>query len=301
MGSRRPPRVRRALAMRGGRVLALVAVLALASTACEDPGPGGSPGLPARIASHHRLPGARRRVHPPRRGRRATDARASTRSWCSTQGSEAERRFVGGGFAVPVPRLPEGAEVVGVGDGAQLVTVPDGPRWLYTVRGSAVWRWLALPPAGAIAADPPQGVPARRLPARRRGARTARRPARLDDRGGRAERARLGQRRGDRGSAHRRGPGRRRGARHQRSQRRRVRGQRQAHPGGVPRGAPRALAERAGAARRRARRGDQRGDRGGGRTPRQRRRSPTGTPPCPRRCSSTACIPTASTRMPWRT
>jgi hypothetical protein len=71
-------------------------------------------------------------------------------------GSDAERRFMGGEFAVPVPRLPDGAEVVGVGDGAQLVTVPDGPRWLYTVRGSAIWRWLALPPAGALVADPPR-------------------------------------------------------------------------------------------------------------------------------------------------
>ncbi|MGZ8580037.1 MAG: hypothetical protein ACXWW9_01975 [Actinomycetota bacterium] len=60
-------------------------------------------------------------------------------------GSGAERRFLGGTFTVPVPALPDDAEVVGVGDGAQLVEVRDDPSRLYTVRGSSIWRWLALP------------------------------------------------------------------------------------------------------------------------------------------------------------
>ena len=65
-------------------------------------------------------------------------------------GSGSERRFLGGTFTVPVPGLPDDAQVVGVGDGAQLVAVPDDPRRLYTVRGSSVWRWLALPEPSSI-------------------------------------------------------------------------------------------------------------------------------------------------------
>ena len=155
MGSRRPTRVHRAPAMRGGGVFALVALLALASIACEAPVLSGSPVcrrgspritvyqgpdgecLPRDVVVGYRCEGVDPIV--------VFDA-----------GSDAERRFVGGGFAVPVPRLPDGAEVVGVGDGAQLVTVPDGPRWLYTVRGPAVWRWLALPPGASLDADPPR-------------------------------------------------------------------------------------------------------------------------------------------------
>lgn len=63
------------------------------------------------------------------------------------QGRAAERRFLGGAFTVPVTALPEGAEVIGVGDGAQLVIEPDDPRWLYSVRGSSIARWLPLPPS----------------------------------------------------------------------------------------------------------------------------------------------------------
>jgi hypothetical protein len=141
--------------MRGGGVFALVAALVLASTACEDPGLGGSPvcrrGSP-RITVYQGPDGEcipRDEVV----GHRCVGRDPVI---VFDAGSDAERRFMGGEFAVPVPRLPDGAEVVGVGDGAQLVTVPDGPRWLYTVRGSAIWRWLALPPAGALVADPPR-------------------------------------------------------------------------------------------------------------------------------------------------
>ena len=155
MGSRRPPRVRRAPALHGGCVLALVAVLALATTACEDPGLDGSPvcrrGSP-RVTVYQGPDG----VCIPRDEVVGYKCEGVDPIVVFDAGSEAERRFVGGEFAVPVPRLPEGAEVVGVGDGAQLVTVPDATRWLYTVRGSAVWRWLALPPAGALAAEPPR-------------------------------------------------------------------------------------------------------------------------------------------------
>jgi hypothetical protein len=70
------------------------------------------------------------------------------------QGSEGERRFLGGAFGVEVARLPEDAEVVGVGDDAQLVTVSDDPRRLYTVRGSTITRWLALPTPRAVGATP---------------------------------------------------------------------------------------------------------------------------------------------------
>jgi len=57
-------------------------------------------------------------------------------------------------FTVAVPRLPEGAQVIGVGDGAQLVIVASDDRRLYTVRGSSIWRWLAVPPASDMPLDP---------------------------------------------------------------------------------------------------------------------------------------------------
>lgn len=71
-------------------------------------------------------------------------------------GGAAERRFLGGEFAVPVSTLPEGADVIGVGDGAQLVTAPDDPRRVYTVRGSSIDRWLPLPPAAPLEAGGPR-------------------------------------------------------------------------------------------------------------------------------------------------
>ena len=155
MGSRRPPRIRSASAICGGRLLALVTIGALISTACEAPGPGGSP-VCRRGSPHVTVYQGPDGECIPRDEVVGYRCEGVDPIVVLDQGSEAERRFVGGGFAVPVPRLPEDAEVVGVGDGAQLVTVSDGPRWLYTVRGSSVWRWLALPPEGAVAADPPQ-------------------------------------------------------------------------------------------------------------------------------------------------
>lgn len=71
-------------------------------------------------------------------------------------GTSRERRFLGGAFAVPVPALPNDGEVVGVGDGVQLVTVPDDRRWFYTVRGTTFWRWLALPSDDELADATPQ-------------------------------------------------------------------------------------------------------------------------------------------------
>ncbi|MDH4111829.1 MAG: hypothetical protein OEW52_02530 [Thermoleophilia bacterium] len=69
-------------------------------------------------------------------------------------GGASEQRFLGGAFEVAVPALPGGAEVVGVGDGAQLVRVPDRPQLLYTTRGSSIVRWLALPRSSTLEAGP---------------------------------------------------------------------------------------------------------------------------------------------------
>lgn len=129
--------------------------LAITSVACEDPTPQGSPVC--------------RRGSPRISVFQGPDGECIPRSevvgyGCENAdplivfdaGSAAERRFLGGVFTVVVPRLPDGAEVIGVGDGAQLVTVAEDDRRLYTVRGSSIWRWLALPPASQLSADPPQ-------------------------------------------------------------------------------------------------------------------------------------------------
>jgi lysophospholipase L1-like esterase len=142
-----PPRASRSA------VAALAVVLALVSTACDEPGLEGSPvcrrGGPG-ITVYQGPEGAcipRTRVV----GYRCDDAEPIV---VFDAGSGDERRFLGGDFAVQVPSVPEGAEVVGVGDGAQLVTVHDEPRRLYTVKGSSIWRWLALPKASALAEMP---------------------------------------------------------------------------------------------------------------------------------------------------
>lgn len=135
-------------------MLVVAAVLAIASAACEDPRPQGSPvcrrgspritvfqGPDGECIPRERLVGYRCEGADPLV---VFDA-----------GGDSERRFLGGAFTVPVPSLPDGAEVVGVGDGAQLVSVPDDPRRLYTVRGSSVWRWLALPDTSRLP-EPPQ-------------------------------------------------------------------------------------------------------------------------------------------------
>lgn len=136
-------------------MLATITVLAITSAACDDPTPQGSPvcrrGSP-RISVFQGPEGAcipRSQIV----GYRCENADPLI---MFDEGSGAERRFLGGVFTVVVPRLPEGAEVIGVGDGAQLVTVAGDDRRLYTVRGSSIWRWLALPPASQLAADLPQ-------------------------------------------------------------------------------------------------------------------------------------------------
>ena len=68
-------------------------------------------------------------------------------------GSAHERRFLGGGFATRLPHLPASAEVLGVGNGTQVVVTPDDDRWLFTVRGTDVERWLKLPEGDAMSAD----------------------------------------------------------------------------------------------------------------------------------------------------
>jgi len=130
-------------------------MLVLTVVSCDDPGPSGSPvchrGSP-RITVYQGPDGEcipRSRVV----GYRCEGADPIV---VFDAGGGAERRFLGGAFTVAVPALPDGAEVVGVGDGAQLVALPDEPHRLYTVRGSSVWRWLALPSISAIASDPPQ-------------------------------------------------------------------------------------------------------------------------------------------------
>lgn len=70
-------------------------------------------------------------------------------------GSSRERRYLGGPFATSVGRLPENAQVLGVGGGTQAVAVPDRDV-LYSVRGSEVLRWLALPPASQVRPGGPE-------------------------------------------------------------------------------------------------------------------------------------------------
>ena len=129
--------------------LTAVVVLCLVATACDDPGASGSPvcrrgatrivvfqGPDGMCISRSQVVGYR--------------CAGSDPMVVFDAGGGSERRFLGGAFSIEVPRLPDTAEVVGVGDGAQLVAVPDEPRRLYTVRGSSITRWLALPPSSTI-------------------------------------------------------------------------------------------------------------------------------------------------------
>jgi hypothetical protein len=126
------------------RAAVALAVLMLTLVACDEPGPTGSP-----VCRH----GATRITvfqGPdgeciPRNEVVAYRCDGADPIVVFDGGSDQERRFLGGDFAVPVPALPRDAEVVGVGDGAQLVRVRDEPRRVYTVRGTSVSRWLALP------------------------------------------------------------------------------------------------------------------------------------------------------------
>jgi hypothetical protein len=137
------------------RIVAVLASAALvaAASACEEPGAAGSPtcrqGSP-RLTVYQGPDG---RCIPRTRvvGYRCEGADPLV---VLDAGTPDERRFLGGRFTVPVPALPAGAEVLGVGDGAQLVAVPDEPRRLYTVRGSSIGRWLAVPDAGKVAQPP---------------------------------------------------------------------------------------------------------------------------------------------------
>ena len=142
--TRRPPRA---------TFIVVIAVLAFAAPSCQ-----------AQDRRDRRCVVEGRRGSPCIRDRTATASHAG--AWWATDagtdpvvvfdaGSGSERRFLGGSFTVPVPALPARAQVVGVGDGAQLVEAPDDPRRLYTVRGSSVWRWLALPDRSSLG-DAPQ-------------------------------------------------------------------------------------------------------------------------------------------------
>jgi hypothetical protein len=130
-----------------------LAVLALAAAACDEPPPSGSPVCTRGAARITVFQGPDGECIP-RTGVVEYRCDGAAPLVVFDLGSEEERRFLGGSFTVPVPRLPEGAEVVGVGDGAQLVTVPDESRRLFTVKGSTITRWLALP-APSVVGDTP--------------------------------------------------------------------------------------------------------------------------------------------------
>lgn len=138
---------------RPGATLALAGVLLMAVTACDRQARSGSPVCHRGSPTITVFQGAggeclsRDRVV----GYRCLDAEPLI---VLEGGSGAERRFLGGAFAVAVPRLPEGSEVIGVGDGAQLVTVRGDDRWLYTVRGASIWRWLAMPRPDELSDQP---------------------------------------------------------------------------------------------------------------------------------------------------
>jgi lysophospholipase L1-like esterase len=70
-------------------------------------------------------------------------------------GSARERRYLGGAFATRAAQLPEDAQLLGVGAGAQAVTIPD-QNVLYTVRGTENQKWLSIPDAGMVRPDGPQ-------------------------------------------------------------------------------------------------------------------------------------------------
>jgi hypothetical protein len=132
------------------RIAAFLAVLTLLGTACsQDPvvtdsptchqgtatltifqGPGGHC-LPRERIAEYRCPGAAPEI-------------------VVGAGHRDERRFLGGAFAAHVPRLPPGAQVLGVGEGTQAIEVPGLPDRLYTVHGTEVQRWLWLPPASTV-------------------------------------------------------------------------------------------------------------------------------------------------------
>lgn len=70
-------------------------------------------------------------------------------------GTPRERRYLGGAFATRVPRLPDRAQVLGVGAGTQAVTIP-GHDALYTVRGTQTQRWLEVPAPRRVLPGPPK-------------------------------------------------------------------------------------------------------------------------------------------------
>jgi hypothetical protein len=139
--------------LRPGATLALAGVLVAAVTACEREARSGSPVCHRGSPTITVFQGPDGECLPRSRvvGYRCHEADPLV---VLEAGSGAERRFLGGAFAVPVPKLPEGSEVVGVGDGSQLVRVPGDDRWLYTVRGASIWRWLAMPPSDEVPQEP---------------------------------------------------------------------------------------------------------------------------------------------------
>lgn len=60
-------------------------------------------------------------------------------------GGSAERRYLGGRFAVPVPSLPSGFTLLGRSAGTSVYSRRERPGWLWVREGHGVTRWLALP------------------------------------------------------------------------------------------------------------------------------------------------------------
>jgi lysophospholipase L1-like esterase len=132
------------------RIAALLAAIAITATACsQDPVAPDSPTCREGTATlvifqgpaGHCLP--RERVVEYR-------CRGTSPEIVVGAGRKDERRFLGGTFAARVPVLPPDAQIVGVGEGTQVIEVPGLPDRLYTVRGTDVQRWLWLPPASTV-------------------------------------------------------------------------------------------------------------------------------------------------------
>ncbi|HVF07629.1 MAG TPA: hypothetical protein VNC60_03545 [Actinomycetota bacterium] len=142
-----PPKLRRR-----STPAALLTIVAITAVACDGPPPEGSPvcrrgsphvtvfqGPSGACIPRGRIVGYRCDVADP--------------IIVFDSGRRDERRFLGGVFAIEVPRLPEGATVLGVGGGSQLVTARDDR--VYTVRGTSIMRWLALPSERSVGGGGP--------------------------------------------------------------------------------------------------------------------------------------------------
>ncbi len=146
MTSSRPPRRHRSTEV------ALLTIVAIIAAACDGPPPDGSP-VCRRGAPHVTVFQGPSGACIPRGRIVGYRCDVADPIIVFDTGRRDERRFLGGVFAIEVPRLPDGATVLGVGGGSQLVTFRDDR--VYTVRGSSIMRWLALPPERTVSGDAP--------------------------------------------------------------------------------------------------------------------------------------------------